>query len=81
VLRVPRREAVLAALRAAELGCAVYYPVPLHLQQCFAALGYKPGDLPVAERAATEVLALPIYGELSDAQASRMVEALAAVLR
>ncbi|MFH1807544.1 MAG: DegT/DnrJ/EryC1/StrS family aminotransferase [Pseudomonadota bacterium] len=80
VIRVPRRDAVMAALKARDMGCAVYYPVPLHLQECFASLGYKPGDLPVAEQAAAEVLALPIYGELNDAQASALVEAMASVL-
>ncbi|MBC8328698.1 MAG: DegT/DnrJ/EryC1/StrS family aminotransferase [Planctomycetes bacterium] len=61
VLRVPRREELRAALQEAGIGSAIYYPVPLHRQPCFAALGYAEGDLAESERAAREVLALPIH--------------------
>ncbi len=80
VVRVPRREDVRDALHRAGIGCAVYYPVPLHLQPCFAHLGGQPGDLPVAERAAAEVLALPIHPGLRTEEQERVVATLAGVL-
>jgi dTDP-4-amino-4,6-dideoxygalactose transaminase len=81
VIRVPEREAVRRGLEAAGVGVEVYYPVPLHLQECFRYLGYPEGTFPEAERAAQETLALPIYPELSEAQARRVVEVLGGLLR
>jgi len=71
-----RREEVIKAMKDQQVGCAVYYPIPLHLQECFAHLGYQQGDLPEAERAAAEVLSLPIYTELPEAHQDRVIEGL-----
>jgi dTDP-4-amino-4,6-dideoxygalactose transaminase len=77
-IRTARRDALKAKLAERKVGHEIYYPVPLHRQECFAALGYGPGSLPESERAAAEVLALPIYPELTEAQQQYVVDALAA---
>ncbi len=79
VIQVPRRDAVEAHLQASGIGCAVYYPVPFHVQECFADLGYPAGSFPVAEAAARDSLAVPIYGELTETQQREVVAALATV--
>lgn len=75
-LRVERRDALQAHLKAKGIGNAIYYPVPLHRQPCFAELGYKAGSMPQSEQAATEVLSLPIFPELSHAQMDCVIAAI-----
>ena len=76
VVRVPRRDELLAHLKASGIGCAVYYPRPLHLQECFEDLGQGLGALPITEAACEDVIALPIFPELSDDQQDEVVAAL-----
>lgn len=72
VVRHSRRDELKKHLEANQIGCALHYPVPLHLQKCYQSLGYKQGDFPVAEKAARECLSLPIYPELTDDQIQRV---------
>ena len=80
-VRVPRRDALLEHLRQQGIGCAVYYPLGLHLQPCFSYLGYRPGSLPETERAMAEVVSLPVYPELSEAQQEAVVRAISGFYR
>jgi dTDP-4-amino-4,6-dideoxygalactose transaminase len=80
-LRVERRDELQAHLKAQGIGHAVYYPIPLHLQPCFADLGYRAGACPEAERASREVISLPVYPELTRAQLDRVIDVIRAFYR
>lgn len=75
-VRVPRRDALQAHLKERGIGSNVYYPLPLHLQPCFAYLGYAEGQCPEAEKAAKEVLSLPVFPELATTQLDEVVAAV-----
>ena len=81
VVRVSRRDELRTHLAAKGIGTGVYYPVPLHLQECFADLGYQAGSLPHAERAARETIALPVYPELTAQQQEYVVDCIADFVR
>lgn len=81
VIRVPRRNEIIEVLKKRNVGCEIYYPVPMHLQECFGYLGFKKGDFPEAEKAANEVLALPIYPELTDQMKDCVVETVLGALK
>lgn len=70
------RDSVMQSLKDRKVGCAIYYPKPLHLQTCFQSLGYRAGDFPIAEQATADILALPIYPELPAAHQERVVTAI-----
>jgi dTDP-4-amino-4,6-dideoxygalactose transaminase len=76
VIRVPRRDEVVKHLQTNKIGCEIYYPVPMHLQECFAYLGQGVGTCPESEKAANEVMALPIYPELTDEMQDFVVESI-----
>lgn len=80
-VRQGQRDHVLQQLRQRKIGCAIYYPKPLHLQKCFASLGCRPGQFPESEAAAREVLALPIYPELTAEDQSRVIDAVSQICR
>ena len=76
VVRVPDREALQAHLNAAGIGTGIHYPIPLHVQKAYQNLGYKPGDFPVTERIAGEILSLPMFPQLTTAQQKKVAAAV-----
>jgi dTDP-4-amino-4,6-dideoxygalactose transaminase len=77
-IRAQRRDDLRAFLKDKGIGTEIYYPIPMHLQNCYQSLGYQKGDFPVAERASEEVLSLPIYAELTNEQLAYVVDSMAA---
>ena len=76
VIRTARRDELKEFLASKQIGSMIYYPIPLHLQTCFRFLGYRAGDLPVTEKAAREVLALPVFAELSQSEVGQVCDAI-----
>jgi len=81
IIRVQNRDELRKFMTENEIGTEIYYPVPFHLQECFAYLGYKKGDFPVSEECAAETIALPIYPELTKEQIGYTVETIKKFIR
>lgn len=79
-IRIPGRDEVAKTLAEQGIGCGVYYPVPLHLQECFKDQGYSKGDLPVCEKLTEDVLSLPVFDQMTDEQANIVADAVLAAL-
>jgi dTDP-4-amino-4,6-dideoxygalactose transaminase len=75
-IRLHERDGLIAHLKANDIGCEIYYPQPLHLQECFQRLGYKAGDLLEAERASREVVAIPVYPELTSEMREHVIRTI-----
>ncbi|RJQ52728.1 MAG: DegT/DnrJ/EryC1/StrS family aminotransferase [Actinobacteria bacterium] len=81
IVRSPKRDAIIEALKAAEIGSGVYYPVPLHRQEVYRSLGYAEGSLPVAEKACNETLALPLFPEIGEEQQREVAQTVLSALQ
>ena len=81
VIRSPQRDKLMEHLKQNGIGCAIYYPMPLHMQKCFEYLSYTKGDFPESEKAANEVLAIPVYPELTDEMKDCVVDAIVSFLK
>lgn len=81
MIRTKNRDELISNLKSNQIGCEIYYPVPLHLQKCFHEYGYKRGDFPESEKASDETLALPIYPEMTDEMIFRVVDVITATYR
>jgi len=81
VIRSGQRDSLLAYLKERKIGTEIYYPVPMHVQECFADLGYQAADFPISERAAEQTLALPIYPELTESMIATVVDAISSFYR
>ena len=79
-IAVPNRDDLMAKLREAGIGCEIYYPVPFHRQECFASLGHEPDEFPVSNKAAAEVLSLPIYSEMTEAEQQEVIKTVLQVM-
>jgi dTDP-4-amino-4,6-dideoxygalactose transaminase len=80
-VRAPKRDELRAFLKEKGIGTEVYYPLPMHLQNCYRDLGHQKGSFPLSEQAAEEVMSLPIYPELTEAQQTYVVEMIAEFYR
>ena len=76
VVRAPQRDVLRAKLLAQDIETGIHYPIPLHLQKAFSHLGYQAGDLPHTERAAAEILSLPLFPEMGEADCARVAQAI-----
>jgi dTDP-4-amino-4,6-dideoxygalactose transaminase len=81
VIAVSNRRDVMAALGEKKIGCEIYYPLPMHLQECFAYLGYKKGQMPVAEKAAETSLSIPVFPEMTTKMQDEVVATILAVAK
>jgi dTDP-4-amino-4,6-dideoxygalactose transaminase len=76
-----QRDALVRHLKADQIGCEIYYPIPMHLQECLAYLGHREGDFPISEKASRGVLALPIFAEITADQQRRVMQSCVNFLR
>ena len=81
VISTPHRDKLQQHMQQKEIGTAIYYPIPLHLQRCFRYLGYQPGDFPVSESAANTTLAIPVYPELNQEQRQYIMDTILSGIR